>query len=538
MEIRIPALHNFKMSSDDVLLMNMGYKPELERTMGFFEVFGLSLSCMMVVTGIFAISADALYAGGVGMTWGWFVPGIFVLGVSIALSELSSSMPTSGAMYWWTYRLSPHKYKRVLSFFVGWANLLGLCGATCSVGFGFATMLASLPAITMGYEANKFVTFGIYAAGLVTQVAVGSLSNKIVDYLQWYMVVANIISVFIIVIPLPVGAVKSGQGLNSADFTFGDESNLTNWTYGWAYLISWMPVIWTISTLDAGTHLAERAKNAPRNVPWATTLATGFTWLIGFLVLSIFAAVTKNMDFSRLQNTKYGIPAVQLIIDALNERWALGIMIWFTINQWIVGLDIVVVTSQLIFSFARDGGLPASHVWRRISPQGIPVYGTIAGGAISLALGLLTLIGAEAENAVFTIPVSSCGLAWLIPIFLAHFVAPKNEISPGPFYLGKVFSKINAAVCCVYLVFVVAVLANMPISRGPNSEEMNYTVVINCAIWILALMYYFIDARKWFEGPKVTLDAIEGSRIETADIMLPAKLEGEEEMDPSEKLKE
>ena len=35
---------------------------------------------------------------------------------------------------------------------------------------------------------------------------------------------------------------------------------------------------------------------------------------------------------------------------------------------------------------------------------------------------------------------------------------------------------------------------------------MNYTVVINSSIWIGALLYYFIDARKWFTGPKITID--------------------------------
>ena len=36
---------------------------------------------------------------------------------------------------------------------------------------------------------------------------------------------------------------------------------------------------------------------------------------------------------------------------------------------------------------------------------------------------------------------------------------------------------------------------------------MNYTVVINCAVWFGALGYYYIDARKWFTGPKITIDA-------------------------------
>ena len=40
----------------------------------------------------------------------------------------------------------------------------------------------------------------------------------------------------------------------------------------------------------------------------------------------------------------------------------------------------------------------------------------------------------------------------------------------------------------------------------PTPADMNYTVVINGAVWLGALAYYFIDARKWFTGPKITLN--------------------------------
>ena len=39
-----------------------------------------------------------------------------------------------------------------------------------------------------------------------------------------------------------------------------------------------------------------------------------------------------------------------------------------------------------------------------------------------------------------------------------------------------------------------------------TAQSMNYTVVINCAVWFGALAYYFIDARKWFTGPKMTIE--------------------------------
>lgn len=33
-----------------------------------------------------------------------------------------------------------------------------------------------------------------------------------------------------------------------------------------------------------------------------------------------------------------------------------------------------------------------------------------------------------------------------------------------------------------------------------TAQSMNYTVVINGAVWGGALAYYYIDARKWFTG--------------------------------------
>lgn len=35
---------------------------------------------------------------------------------------------------------------------------------------------------------------------------------------------------------------------------------------------------------------------------------------------------------------------------------------------------------------------------------------------------------------------------------------------------------------------------------------MNYTVVINSFVWIGCMLYYFLFARHWFTGPKMTVE--------------------------------
>ena len=61
---------------------------------------------------------------------------------------------------------------------------------------------------------------------------------------------------------------------------------------------------------------------------------------------------------------------------------------------------------------------------------------------------------------------------------------------------------------------------------------MNYTVVINMAVWGGALAYYYIDARKWFTGPKITLatdDLTEEQQVAIREEGLEVKLvEGQE----------
>ncbi len=44
----------------------------------------------------------------------------------------------------------------------------------------------------------------------------------------------------------------------------------------------------------------------------------------------------------------------------------------------------------------------------------------------------------------------------------------------------------------------------------PTPQAMNYTVVINASVWGGCSIYYFLFARKWFTGPKTTLEELDG----------------------------
>lgn len=100
-------------------------------------------------------------------------------------------------------------------------------------------------------------------------------------------------------------------------------------------------------------------------------------------------------------------------------------------------------------------------------------------------------------------------LAWGIPIF-ARVVWGREKFTPGAFYTGNKFSIPIAWGAIIFLVFGIT-LAMFPVGGpDPTPETMNYTVVVNMFVWGGASVYYFVAARKWFTGPKSTVDEIEG----------------------------
>lgn len=99
-------------------------------------------------------------------------------------------------------------------------------------------------------------------------------------------------------------------------------------------------------------------------------------------------------------------------------------------------------------------------------------------------------------------------LAWGLPIF-ARAVWGRDRFRPGPFYTGRRASLPIAWAAIVFLVFGILLAMFPDGGPDPTPQSMNYTVVVNMAVWGGATIYYFVDARKWFTGPKTTVEEVE-----------------------------
>ncbi|KAF9734691.1 hypothetical protein PMIN03_004135 [Paraphaeosphaeria minitans] len=491
-------------SEDDAaVLAKLGYKQELRRNFGIIEVFGIAFSIMGLLPSIASTLAYSLPAGPAGLVWGWFTASAFIFVVGLAMADLGSAMPTSGGLYWWTHYFASPKTRNALSFLVGYSNTLGLVGGLCSIDYGFALMFVSVIVISRDgeWEPSNGIVYVVFMCCVLVHGVLASTISQAMAKLQTIFVIANFILIAATIIALPIGRKHER---NDGKYIFGHTDNLTTWSPGFAWFLTWLSPIWTIGGFDSCVHMSEEASNATKAVPYGILMSIGSCWFFGWIVCIVLAACMTR-DTSTLLESPFGQPMAQIYYDALGKHGALGMMSLLFIVQFLMGLSILVAVSRQSWAFSRDGALPFSSFFRRVSPRLlIPVRAVWGCVLVACVLGLLCLIAPAAASALFSLAVAANNVAWGTPI-LCRLVWGQKKFKPGPVYTGDKLSRPVGWLAVLFLLFGI-VLAMFPASGpSPTPQTMNYTVVVNCAVWGGSLAYYFIDARKWFTGPKITL---------------------------------
>ncbi|ROV93297.1 hypothetical protein VSDG_06846 [Cytospora chrysosperma] len=491
--------------ADAELLAKMGYKQELKRNFSTLEVFGIAFSIMGLLPSISSTLSFSLPAGPAGMVWSWFLASGCIFIVGLAMADLGSAMPTSGGLYWWTHHFSSPRTRNYLSFLVGYSNSLGLIGGLCSINYGFALMFCAVIVISKDgdWTPSNGIVYVVFLICTFTHGILAMTLTKIMNKLQTFAVFLNIALILATIIALPVGMANKR---NDGHFIFAKVENLTTWPTGWAFMLAWLSPIWTIGAFDSCVHMSEEASNAAKAVPLGILSSIGMCWGLGFVIVIVLAACIDT-NIEGVLGSSFGQPMAQIYYDALGKHGAMGFIAFLFIVQYLMGLSILVAASRQMWAFSRDGALPFSSFFRPISKTFgyIPLRAVWGAVFVAIILGLLCLIASAAAAALFSLAVAGNNLAWGLPIF-ARAVWGRDKFAPGPFYTGDRFSLPIAWAAVAFLVFGI-VLAMFPDGGpSPTPESMNYTVVVNMAVWGGATVYYLVDARKWFTGPKTTVD--------------------------------
>lgn len=101
-----------------------------------WESFSVSFSCLGLLPSIASSIGYSLgYSGTGGAIWGWLAAAVCTQATAFSLAELSSSMPTTGGLYYAAAVLAPPGWGPLASWLVGWSNFCGYVTGPCSVSY-------------------------------------------------------------------------------------------------------------------------------------------------------------------------------------------------------------------------------------------------------------------------------------------------------------------------------------------------------------------------------------------------------------------
>jgi amino acid transporter len=125
---------------DDARLEALGYKPQLNRALGFFSNFAVAFTYLSPMVGIYSLFVLGVGTAGPSYVWLTWIPVAGMLLVALVFGELASHYPVAGALYQYSkFNVGP-----AYGWFVGWFYGLALLITVAAVDTGGVTYVAAL----------------------------------------------------------------------------------------------------------------------------------------------------------------------------------------------------------------------------------------------------------------------------------------------------------------------------------------------------------------------------------------------------------
>ncbi|MGW4030888.1 amino acid permease [Streptomyces sp. NPDC004838] len=463
--------------------------------MGPFGNFALSFSIISILSGCMTLFGFGLATGGPAvMLWGWAFVGLMVLAVGAALAEVTSAYPVSGALYYMASRLGGPRW----GYVTGWFNLLGLLGGMAGGCYGSALFIGAWLNLQWGITPTPESTLLIFGCILLLLAMLNLFGVRLVSILNSISVWWHLGGVAVIVGALAI--VPSHH--QSAGFVFGHFSNETGWSNPlYVGLLGLLLAQYTFSGYDASAHLSEETTHAQVSAARGIVRSIFLSWIVGFALLAgmLFAI----QDYAGTMASETGVPPAQIFLDALGPASAKALLLVIIVAQLFCANAGLASASRMVFAFSRDGALPFSRTWRRLSTRTrTPVPAVWLAVAVPFVLALPSLYSTTAYTAIVSINVIGITPAYAIPVYLR--LRAGKRFTPGPWHLGK-WSRPIGWTAVVWVGFVTVLFCLPPVSPI-TTATFNYAPIALLVVLALAGILWKARGKRTYEIPYGTED--------------------------------
>ena len=437
-----------KVDDDERRLAELGYEQTLSRSWTGFQNFAISFTIISILAGCFTTYGQAWNNGGpVAISWGWPLISIPILIIGFCTSELVSAYPTAGGIYWWAAKLGGPAW----GWFTGWFNLIGLIAVTASVDYGAATFAN----VVLGlYGVNLFGatsddpstllhgTFAIFAIILALHATMNILGSHLVARINSISVFWHVAGVAVILAVLIFVPDKHA----SADFVFTERINNSGFGSGmyWFFVLplGFLLTQYTITGFDSCAHVSEETQGASDAAAKGVWRSIFYSAVIGWILLLAITFAASDAQAV----TDGGGSSIAVFESAMGTAWVKLILIISVAGQLFCGAACLTSASRMCYAFSRDGAIPGSSMWSKVTAKKIPVNAVLFMAAMALIITIPALFGTSegipvAFFAVVSIAVIGLYIAYVIPIFLRWRVG--DDFEPGPWTNGRKYKWMN-----------------------------------------------------------------------------------------------
>ncbi|MCZ4497864.1 MAG: amino acid/polyamine/organocation transporter, superfamily [Marmoricola sp.] len=505
------------LSADEEHLAKLGYKQELARTWSGFSNFAISFSIISILAGCLTTYGAGIANGGpVSISWSWPIISAFILIIGLTMSELVSSMPTSGGIYYWASKLGGAR----AGFFTGWLNLIGLIAVTASVAYGCATFF-DLTFQAWGWYSGASLNrvFLYFLVILVLIALINIFSSHLLAVLNnvsvWWHV-AGALALILVLVFVPDQHLSFTQ-------VFSDRVNASGWSGGsTSSMAFWLAIIpfgfiltqYTITGFDASVHLSEETQGAANSAAKGIWQSIFYSAVGGYVLLLAITFAIPQVDG---KPDYASIPAggVAYVFDtALGGNWAGLLLFISSCAQLFCATACLTSTSRMMFAFSRDRAVPGSRLWSQVNANRTPVNAVIGASVVAalITLPALKSVGGipTAFYAVTSVSVIGLYLSFAIPIYLRWRAGDSFET--GGWSNGSKYKWMNPiAVVEIVIVSVMLMLPTSPLGAPWKDEftwaSVNYAPIATVGVLVLLSIWWSVSAKNWFTGPVRTVDS-------------------------------
>lgn len=450
------------------------------------DYFMLGFGSMIGVGWTVSINDWFQSSGGViGTGLAFLIGTLLVIPIGLVYGEMSSSLPVSGGVVAYAYRVGSPRF----AFLAGWLQLLAYMVLLPWEMIYINHVLSILfPFLQSGAPLYTIFNYNIYPLALI----IGIVTTVVMVYLNFVGVeLSGKVQTILTTVILIVAAIIVVSSLSTADFSnilplYTEVPNHTHSSVFSGIFAMLVIVPFFLAGFDSIPQAIEEASDDINSKQVAKTIVFTIGSAGLFYIAIVFSA---GLAFPWTSFSLLETPALAFMFKNLHNN-ILGKALYFlTIVGALAGLlttwnGMFVAASRLLHSMGRAQLLP--NIFSIKSKNNTPIFATIL-------CGVATLIGPFFGESVIR-PLTNVGSlafvsSWLITCYTAYKLRKLEPELDRPIKAGKGLSIIILSIIVSISLIMISILPNSPGYLGNNS-------LIIFSIWLITGIFLYLLTKK------------------------------------------